>query len=306
MKHFTISTDNNITIHALPQGSPRTGRRTRVLDRRAIRRRHRQRQQALNRNLERPSRRNASQEVHEPQDRHGAHLEGDPEPRRACRRCARSRAQSGRQHLRRSQDAANAGSTRTRQVVATVGAQVADVAPAEAKATGDSASTKKGTREGSKTAQVLELVRQPGGATLKEIMAATNWQAHSVRGFISGKLTKKMGLKVASIKREDGERTYWRQLAAFRFPPKPPPGLTIRRRFCFVNSPPAAYSSFRASVPRVRWHSPARTYVPLILVMIRFSSSANSLRTSASNARFCKLTYVAIKPEISPIPGITH
>jgi hypothetical protein len=39
-------------------------------------------------------------------------------------------------------------------------------------------------------------------------MKATGWQAHSVRGFISGSLTKKMGLKVESIKREDGERAY--------------------------------------------------------------------------------------------------
>jgi hypothetical protein len=93
------------------------------------------------------------------------------------------------------------------EVVANVGAQVADVAPAESEAT-EQASPKKGTREGSKTARVLELVRQPGGATLKELMAATDWQAHSVRGFISGNLIKKMGLKVASIKREDGERTY--------------------------------------------------------------------------------------------------
>ena len=59
-----------------------------------------------------------------------------------------------------------------------------------------------------KKAKVLELVRQPGGATLKQIMAATEWQAHSVRGFISGSLTKKMGLKIESIKREDGERAY--------------------------------------------------------------------------------------------------
>ena len=39
-------------------------------------------------------------------------------------------------------------------------------------------------------------------------MKATGWQAHSVRGFISGTLGKKMGLKVASAKAEDGERSY--------------------------------------------------------------------------------------------------
>ena len=39
-------------------------------------------------------------------------------------------------------------------------------------------------------------------------MSATGWQAHSVRGFISGSLGKKMGLTVDSFKREDGERGY--------------------------------------------------------------------------------------------------
>jgi hypothetical protein len=39
-------------------------------------------------------------------------------------------------------------------------------------------------------------------------MKATGWQAHSVRGFLSGTLGKKMGLAVESTKREDGERQY--------------------------------------------------------------------------------------------------
>ena len=39
-------------------------------------------------------------------------------------------------------------------------------------------------------------------------MDATEWQAHSVRGFISGSLGKKMGLTVESFKRTDGERAY--------------------------------------------------------------------------------------------------
>jgi hypothetical protein len=62
-------------------------------------------------------------------------------------------------------------------------------------------------RPGSKTAKVLDLLKRSGGATLKEILRATGWQAHSVRGFISGHLGKKMGLSVRSFRRE-GERVY--------------------------------------------------------------------------------------------------
>src|SRR5690242_12433536 len=65
-----------------------------------------------------------------------------------------------------------------------------------------------GTRQGTKTEKVLDLLKRPGGATAKELMKATGWQAHSVRGFISGTLGKKMGLKVTSTKAEDGERRY--------------------------------------------------------------------------------------------------
>ena len=58
-----------------------------------------------------------------------------------------------------------------------------------------------------KTARVIALLERPQGATLKAIMRATGWQTHSVRGFISGQLKKKLGLKVASSVRE-GERVY--------------------------------------------------------------------------------------------------
>jgi hypothetical protein len=63
-------------------------------------------------------------------------------------------------------------------------------------------------REGSKAAQIVELLRRPNGVTLKDLMAATQWQAHSVRGFISGALRKKLGLTVDFTKRPDGERSY--------------------------------------------------------------------------------------------------
>jgi hypothetical protein len=63
-------------------------------------------------------------------------------------------------------------------------------------------------REGSKKAEVLALIQRQRGATLAEIMKATGWQAHSVRGFPSGIVGKKMGLAVESTRCEDGERVY--------------------------------------------------------------------------------------------------
>ena len=67
--------------------------------------------------------------------------------------------------------------------------------------------TRTSARENSKTARMIALLRRPQGASLKTIMRATGWQAHSVRGFISGQLGKRMGLRVRSFQR-DGERVY--------------------------------------------------------------------------------------------------
>lgn len=59
-----------------------------------------------------------------------------------------------------------------------------------------------------KTAKILGLLKRPEGVTLQELMKATGWQAHSVRGFLSGTLGKKMGTPVESFKNTDGERAY--------------------------------------------------------------------------------------------------
>ena len=55
---------------------------------------------------------------------------------------------------------------------------------------------------------VLDLLKRPGGVSSKELMEMTGWQAHSVRGFLSGTINKKMGLSLVSTKGEDGLRTY--------------------------------------------------------------------------------------------------
>ena len=92
-----------------------------------------------------------------------------------------------------------------------------NVAPKKAKAGKKATPAKKapksakkatGAREGSKTATILEMLKRPEGATTKELLKATGWQPHSLRGFISGTLGKKMGLTVVSAKSEDGERNY--------------------------------------------------------------------------------------------------
>jgi len=63
-------------------------------------------------------------------------------------------------------------------------------------------------RDGSKKAEVIDLMRRPAGATLAEIMEMTSWQAHTVRGFVSGTLIKKLGLRVESFRSEEKERAY--------------------------------------------------------------------------------------------------
>jgi hypothetical protein len=104
---------------------------------------------------------------------------------------------------------------------ASAGARRARVAPGKAKSAKKTTPAKKaakapkagkrkggGVRQGSKTEKVLDLLKRPDGASLKEIMKATGWQPHSVRGFLSGTVGKKMGMEVTSSKGEDGERSY--------------------------------------------------------------------------------------------------
>jgi len=58
------------------------------------------------------------------------------------------------------------------------------------------------TREHSKQALVIEMLKRPEGATIAQICEATGWQAHTVRGTFAGALKKKLGLTLVSEKIE--------------------------------------------------------------------------------------------------------
>jgi hypothetical protein len=66
------------------------------------------------------------------------------------------------------------------------------------------------TRDGSsKQAQLITALRAASGTTIKQMMAVTRWQAHTVRGTISGVLRKKLGLNVVcQSSAQSGERVY--------------------------------------------------------------------------------------------------
>ncbi len=63
-------------------------------------------------------------------------------------------------------------------------------------------------RHGTKQAILIEMLRRPKGATIEQMTAKTGWQAHSVRGAISGTLKKKLHLAVTSEKVEGSGRVY--------------------------------------------------------------------------------------------------
>ena len=84
-------------------------------------------------------------------------------------------------------------------------------------------------RKSSKLTTVLTMLRAPGGTTLANIMKATGWQQHSVRGFFAGVVRKKLRLTLTSEK-TDGERVYRVTVGK---PPKSKPNKN-------VPTPPAA------------------------------------------------------------------
>ena len=70
------------------------------------------------------------------------------------------------------------------------------------------APAKSRTRQNSKQAKVIEMLNRPDGTTVQQVMEATGWLAHTVRGTFAGALKKKLGLNIVSEKSGGGDRTY--------------------------------------------------------------------------------------------------
>jgi hypothetical protein len=71
-----------------------------------------------------------------------------------------------------------------------------------------SATTSGTPADGSKKDRCLELLTRREGATLAELVAATDWQPQSVRGFLAGTVKKKLGLTLHAAQGNDGSRRY--------------------------------------------------------------------------------------------------
>ena len=69
--------------------------------------------------------------------------------------------------------------------------------------------TSRTIRPGTRLVAIIDAMRNPGGVTIAQMMAAgTGWQAHTVRGAISGMVRKRLGYEVITEKGTDGQRTY--------------------------------------------------------------------------------------------------
>ncbi len=80
--------------------------------------------------------------------------------------------------------------------------------PQDAPAAAGPAPKARTPRTGTKQAKLIEMLRADGGATIDEIVAALDWQAHTARGAMSGALKKKLGLTITSEKIEGRGRAY--------------------------------------------------------------------------------------------------
>lgn len=96
----------------------------------------------------------------------------------------------------------------SRAGLAAIGAGAATTAPAPGSSDAAEADQRRMPRAGSKLAVLVELLTREAGTTVKEMVAATGWQAHTIRGVMSGALAKKFGLVITSAKVEGRARVY--------------------------------------------------------------------------------------------------
>ena len=66
------------------------------------------------------------------------------------------------------------------------------------------ASSKSASRPNTKHSRIVAMLRAPAGATIASIMTATDWQQHSIRGFLAGVVRKKLGLNLTSEQTDKG------------------------------------------------------------------------------------------------------
>jgi Protein of unknown function (DUF3489) len=66
------------------------------------------------------------------------------------------------------------------------------------------ASSNPATRADTKHVRIIAMLRTPAGATIAAIMTVTDWQQHSVRGFLAGVVRKKLGLNLVSEQTDKG------------------------------------------------------------------------------------------------------
>lgn len=72
----------------------------------------------------------------------------------------------------------------------------------------DKRSTKSTNISAPKSSKMLDLLTRKSGCTLDELQNASGWQAHSVRGFLSGTVKKKLGFQIESVVTGKGARRY--------------------------------------------------------------------------------------------------
>ena len=80
--------------------------------------------------------------------------------------------------------------------------------PRKARKTSPASFKRRGAPSQSKQDLVIQMLRRQSGVTIKDIIAKTGWQPHSVRGFFSGSVKKKLKLPLVSELGKDGVRRY--------------------------------------------------------------------------------------------------